>query len=139
MSFLSRKFISRIEDATRRRLLQRAAIQHPFSKAHTLERRDSVWTPLSNSWFVLARLPQGCAVAFTLVLRPDCRLYGSYLETAFEAVIEQTVAALGRLPETDPPPSAAAARELVHHPGVQLYWGRAHLTSLRARRRSPAV
>jgi hypothetical protein len=27
----------------------------------------------------------------------DCRLFGSYLETEFEVVIEQTVAALGRL------------------------------------------
>jgi len=32
---------------------------------------------------------------------------------------------------------AGDARELVHGSGVQLEWGRAHLTSLRARRRSP--
>ena len=32
-----------------------------------------------------------------------------------------------------------ALRELVPHPGVQYHRGRAHLTSLRARRRSPAV
>ena len=32
-----------------------------------------------------------------------------------------------------------SARELVSHPGVQYHRGRAHLTSLRARRRSPAV
>jgi hypothetical protein len=70
MSFLSRKFIPRMEDVTRRRLLQRAAIQHPFSKARTVERRVSVLTPLSNSYFGLARVPQGCAVAFTLVFVP---------------------------------------------------------------------
>ena len=36
LSFLSRKFIPQMEDVTRRRLLQRAAIQHPsFKRAYS--------------------------------------------------------------------------------------------------------
>jgi hypothetical protein len=64
MSFLSCKFIPRMEDVAGAANITAATIQHPFSRAHRARHRRPE-LPLSNSWFGLARSPEGRVVALT--------------------------------------------------------------------------